>query len=76
MREFVQELPHESAASAWQRSVELARASELDPNAEPRVKASSADDVITADHPFFWAGYLLADTGYRPNKEDEPPADE
>ena len=27
----------------------------------------------TADHPFFWAGYLLVDTGPRPADAQEPP---
>ena len=26
------------------------------------------------DHPFFWAGFLLADTGAQPQKDGEDPA--
>jgi tetratricopeptide (TPR) repeat protein len=69
MREFVQELPHEPGSRAWQRSVQLLRASELDPQSEPRVNAASGDELITGDHPFFWAGYLLVDTGAAPEPE-------
>ncbi len=66
MREFVQELPHASASAAWHRSVELAADRVLDPAAEPRLKANPAADGLKADHPFFWAGYLLIDTGATP----------
>jgi hypothetical protein len=75
-REFVQELPHLTAAEAWRRSVELVRASEVDPFEQPRLKAGAADEVITADHPFFWAGYLLVDTGAVPDEPVPPRNDE
>ncbi|HTN74379.1 MAG TPA: CHAT domain-containing protein [Pirellulaceae bacterium] len=68
-REFVQELPHTSAANAWQRSVQLITSAPLDISREPRLRAGS-DESLTADHPFFWAGYLLVDTGVDP----APPA--
>jgi hypothetical protein len=38
----------------------------LDPTAEPRLKANPAADGLKGDHPFFWAGYLLIDTGAQP----------
>ncbi|HMC11350.1 MAG TPA: CHAT domain-containing protein, partial [Pirellulaceae bacterium] len=63
MREFVQELPHESAASAWRRSVQLASDRLLDPSQEGRLKSSHVGDGLKADHPFFWSGYMLIDTG-------------
>jgi tetratricopeptide (TPR) repeat protein len=62
IREFVQELPHTSPASAWQRSVQLVTATPLDTGREPRLRAT-AEDGVKANHPFFWAGYLLVDTG-------------
>jgi hypothetical protein len=31
-------------------------------------------DGLKADHPFFWSGYLLADTGLVPPEEDAAPA--
>lgn len=76
MREFVQELPHEPAAVAWRRSVQLCNENLIDPAAEGRLKPSPAADGLKADHPFFWSGYLLADTGLVPPKEmpAEPPA--
>jgi hypothetical protein len=75
VREFVQEFPHASAAEGWQRAVVLAREAPLDLNREPRLKRSAGDiGLPTADHPFFWAGYLLVDTGTRPQKESEPAA--
>jgi hypothetical protein len=66
VREFTQELPYSVAADAWQRSVQLVRAGELDLEREPRVKATRLDRAPNADHPFFWSGYLLVDTGAQP----------
>jgi tetratricopeptide (TPR) repeat protein len=71
MREFVQELPHEAAAIAWRRSVQLCGENLLDPAAEGRLKPSNAADGLKADHPFFWSGYLLVDTGLAPLSEAE-----
>ena len=70
MREFVQELPHSPANIAWRRSVELASARLIDPAAEPRLRAGKSADGLKADHPFFWAGYLLVDTGVGPPPEE------
>jgi tetratricopeptide (TPR) repeat protein len=67
VREFVQELPHSTAAESWQRSVLLAESSEIEPDAEPRVKLKPKDATPKAENPFFWAGYLLADTGSTPD---------
>jgi CHAT domain len=66
MREFVQELPHESAPAAWRRSVQVAAARPLEPAAETRVRMTPAGNALTADHPFFWSGYLLVDRGQFP----------
>ena len=83
MREYVQELPHRPAASAWRRSVQLLRKGSVDPSREPRVKVAASADSLAADHPFFWAGYMLVDTGngqpavhVAPAKpaEEKPPA--
>lgn len=63
VREFAQELPHSMAADAWQRSVLLSWEATLNPEAEPRLKAKPREEPPLARHPFFWAGYLLADTG-------------
>ena len=63
IREFVQELPNTSPADSWQRAVLLLCASRLNPEAEPRVKLSSPDQPLKGDHPFFWAAYMLVDSG-------------
>ena len=68
VREFTQELPHTTPADAWQRAVQVVANSPLNIEAEPRIKKSAADHADSdpaqrATHPFFWAGYLLADTG-------------
>jgi len=75
VREFVQELPHSSAAKAWQRSVFLASQDELVVEREPRVKPTNLEVSVKADHPFLWAAYLLVDTGLSPSAvEDTKPA--
>jgi len=72
VREFVQELPHTLPADAWQRSVLLAAATRLNLEAEPRIK-DAADETPRAVHPFFWAGYMLIDSGApQPKPEAKP----
>ncbi len=74
-REFLQELPYTSAASAWQRSVQLAMELPLIPEQQPRVKVKRKEDVeLTAAHPFFWGGYLLIDSGAPVATEEESEA--
>jgi hypothetical protein len=66
VREFIQELEHSPADQAWQRSVLLAWETPLDAAQEPRLKRlDDGAEPPGADHPFFWAGYLLVDTGTR-----------
>ena len=62
-------LPHESAANAWRRSVQLASDRFLDPATEGRLKTPNAAEGVKADHPFFWSGYMLLDTGARAKGE-------
>ena len=71
MREFVQELPYTEASHAWQRSVRLATRSELFVEREPRIKPVELDVGIPAEHPFFWSGYVLVDTGAAPSVDDK-----
>ena len=66
MREFVRELPHRSASEAWQRSVQMAVSTDLDVEREPRVRVTAPETALRAQHPFFWSGYLLIDTGVEP----------
>jgi tetratricopeptide (TPR) repeat protein len=74
VREFAQELPHTTASDAWQRSVQVLRHSQVHPLAEPRLKLTTTQEPPDASHPFFWAGYLLADTGALPVTGDEDEA--
>jgi hypothetical protein len=72
VREFAQELPHASPAEAWQRSVQIATETPIEPDREPRLKkGSSSAEPPTAGHPFFWAGYLLVDSGVAPPGQDK-----
>ncbi|WP_172991816.1 CHAT domain-containing protein [Lacipirellula parvula] len=75
VREFIQDLPHNAAASAWQRSVQLIRETPVDPAAELRVKEGKEPVEFTAKHPFFWAGYLVVDAGWRPVEQEDPAID-
>lgn len=76
VREFIQELPYSSAADAWQRSVQLAMERDLVVDREPRVKPGDLEASIKTNHPFFWSGYLLVDTGARPADESAKPVAE
>ncbi|NLY02465.1 MAG: CHAT domain-containing protein [Rhodopirellula sp.] len=69
VREFSQELPHTSPADAWQRAVLVAADTRINAEAEPRVKESDTEQ-LRAVHPFFWAGYMLVDSG-TPSPEGE-----
>ena len=75
LREFTRELSTSSASEAWRTASELSRIETLDPSSEPRVKSDGeSDQELTADHPFFWSGYLLLDTGYEPEPAAEKEA--
>ncbi|HPP52172.1 MAG TPA: hypothetical protein PK777_04405, partial [Thermoguttaceae bacterium] len=44
-----------------------------DPEVEPRLKKPGPDEEAPkANHPFFWAGYLLVDTGVPPEASAKP----
>lgn len=58
--EWLNGLDRLSTEDAWQRSLSLARESPLDPAREPRLETDPANKV-TAEHPFWWSGYLLVD---------------
>jgi hypothetical protein len=78
VREFAKESADAPAAEAWQRACLLARENPIDQLHEPRLKRTEeTGDMPKADHPFFWAGYLLVDTGPRPEQPEnlEAPKD-
>lgn len=71
MREYLQELAHGTPDQAWQRAVQLVRGTQIDPSREPRIRLpQDATAGTTADHPFFWSGYLLCDRGTSPDKPE------
>jgi hypothetical protein len=75
MREFLQELPHTSAADAWQRSVQVVISTPIHSDLEPRVKLGLNEAPPPAEHPFLWAGYMLVDTGTSPKTDSQQPKD-
>ena len=76
VREFAQELPHTSAADAWQRAALLVARSRLDIATEPRVKKTPDVEFIRGSHPFFWGGLMLVDSGEAPRTPEENPKPE
>jgi hypothetical protein len=75
VREFMQELSTNSASDAWQRAVLLTMDSRVNFAAEPRVKHAATGDAPKASHAFFWAGYMLVDSGAAAEKEEEKPGE-
>jgi CHAT domain-containing protein len=73
VREFAQELPHTSPADAWQRAVFVVAGAPLNLEAEPRIKRGATEESPKANHPFFWAGYLLVDSGIASAGPDATP---
>ena len=77
IREYVQELPHTTPSDAWQRAVLVVVSSSLNLETEPRIKRTTAEESPRANHPFFWAGYMLVDGGSnvaQPDAAQPPPA--
>lgn len=66
VREFMQELPYTSAAKAWERSRMLVQQAPIEPESEPRVNLEVGVTPPRPTHPFFWAPYLVVDTGSEP----------
>ena len=56
-----------------ERAVLVVTDSRLNLEAEPRIKRAATADPPKATHPFFWAGYLLVDSGTRPEREEPAP---
>jgi hypothetical protein len=52
-----------AASASWQRAVDVATAEEPDTAREPRIKQVDKAILTDARHPFFWAGYMLFDSG-------------
>jgi hypothetical protein len=73
VQEFAQELPHTTPADAFQRAVLVTAGARLQLDREPRVKQSRQAEP-TANHPLFWAGFLLVDPGVRNPPATEPAA--
>ena len=63
VREYLQEVDGSTPAEAWQRSRQIVRRQTIVPEWEPRLSVGHRVDLLAADHPFFWAGFLLADQG-------------
>ena len=59
VREFTQELSQSPAAEAWGRALSAPHEAPLDAENEPRLRGLEQEgELATANHPFFWAGYL------------------
>ena len=62
VQEFAQELPHTTPADAYQRAVLVTASSPLELDREPRVR-NTQEAPPTGNHPFFWGGFMLIDSG-------------
>ena len=74
MREFVRDCvgPGEAGdgpAESWRRAVDLVSPEPLRMPYEPRLKLAGNNVLEDARHPFFWAGYMLIDTGTEPGAD-------
>ena len=74
IQEFLRELPHTTAADAWQRSIEFVTQLDVDPEREPRIDLGNSTEIPKLKHPLFWSAFMLVDAGTPPRKEDEDPA--
>lgn len=72
-RNFLTEIRLTSAVKAWRKARALAALNDINPDREPRVRNLTGDVPLKADHPFFWSGYLLIDTGAEPATDPPRP---
>jgi hypothetical protein len=78
--EFAAASTNASAIDAWLQTVEKIKSLPVDAKEPSRIKAPKAGvGDRKSNHPFFWSGYLLVDTGWTPpaveSTADAPPAD-
>ena len=67
---FAKNVQNESAIDAWIATQEQIRQAPLDYSEGSRIrKPKEAPMDAKSDHPYFWAGYLLIDTGWAPPSE-------
>ncbi|MFP6751556.1 MAG: CHAT domain-containing protein [Pirellulaceae bacterium] len=67
MRKLAAQLPEKAADTAWQQVVMEMRQELVDTDLEPRI-SGTANDRLLANHPWFWAGYIVADTKLTPGQ--------
>jgi len=73
VQEFAQELPHTTPADAFQRATLVTAGSRLELEREPRIK-DTREGAPTANHPLFWSGFMLIDSGVADPPAVEPGA--
>lgn len=61
--EFLKEMPTLGPAAAWHKSLASVRQATVDAEREPRLRRMPAGQSLKAEHPFFWGGFLLIDSG-------------
>ena len=67
MRKLASRLPEHAADVAWRQGVLEIQQQPVEVKLEPRI-SGTGDDQLLASHPWFWAGYLVADTKLTPGK--------
>jgi hypothetical protein len=74
--EFANAWSGNAAIDAWQATIAKIKTWPVDVGESSRIKApKDGAGELKSDHPFFWAGYLLVDTGWRPPATEPPPAE-
>ncbi len=73
VQEFAQELPHMAPSEAHQRAVLVTAGSRLELDREPRVQNATGAAPV-ANHPLFWGGFMLFDSGVPNVSADVPEA--
>lgn len=62
VQEFALELPHTTPADAYQRAVLDTATTRLELDREPRIR-ETREAAPKGNHPFFWGGFMLIDSG-------------
>jgi CHAT domain-containing protein len=72
--EFSRATDELSAIDAWLETTDKIKQLPVDVSEASRIHAPNEEGGDRkSDHPFFWSGYLLVDTGWRPDDGAEAP---
>ncbi|MGL6226481.1 MAG: CHAT domain-containing protein [Thermoguttaceae bacterium] len=67
---FLQNYTQFPASESWRKAIMSVAAKPLKLEEEPRLKLGKEEEPLRANHPFFWAGFMLVDRGEKPSREE------